>query len=72
MKFDPCRCPACVAWREARDAWSRAAIKLATQSTDIAEGGKDFCPKCKPRRKPRSRSRTTVVLVNNERKTERG
>jgi hypothetical protein len=38
----------------------------------IADGGKDFCPKCKPRRKPRRRSRTTVVLVNNERKTERG
>ena len=37
-----------------------------------AEGGKDFCPKCKPRRKHRRRSRTTVVLVNNERKTERG
>ena len=35
-------------------------------------GGKDFCPKCKPRRKPRRRSRTTVVLVNSERKTERG
>ena len=34
----------------------------------VAEGGKDFCPKCKPRR----RSRTTVVLVNSERKTERG
>ena len=32
----------------------------------------DFCPKCKPRRKPRRRSRTTVVLVNSERKTERG
>jgi hypothetical protein len=38
----------------------------------VAEGGKDFCPKCKPRRKPRRRSRTTVVLVNSERKTERG
>jgi hypothetical protein len=36
------------------------------------EGGKDFCPKCKPRRKPRRRSRTTVVPVNSERKTERG
>lgn len=33
---------------------------------------KDFCPKCKPRRKPLRRSRTTVVLVNGERKTERG
>jgi hypothetical protein len=29
-------------------------------------------PKCKPRRKFRRRSRTTVVLVNSERKTERG
>ena len=38
----------------------------------VAEGGKDFCPKCKPRRKPRRRSRTTVVPVNSERKTERG
>jgi ssDNA-binding Zn-finger/Zn-ribbon topoisomerase 1 len=38
----------------------------------VAVGGKDFCPKCKPRRKPRRRSRTTVVLVNSERKTERG
>jgi len=28
--------------------------------------------KCKPRRKPRRRSRTTVTLVNSERKTERG
>jgi len=35
-------------------------------------GGKDFCPKCKPRRKPRRRSRTTVVLVNSTRKTGRG
>ena len=34
----------------------------------VAEGGRDFCPK----RKPRRRSRTTVVLVNSERKTERG
>jgi len=38
----------------------------------IAEGGKDFCPKCKPRRKPRRRSRTTITLVNSERKTGRG
>lgn len=38
----------------------------------VAEGGKDFCPKCKPRRKPRRRSRTTVVLVNSERKTNNG
>jgi transketolase N-terminal domain/subunit len=38
----------------------------------IEAGGKDFCPKHKPRRKPRRRSRTTVVLVNSERKTERG
>jgi hypothetical protein len=34
-------------------------------------GGQDFCPKCKPRRKPRKRSRTTVVLVNSERKNAR-
>ena len=34
----------------------------------VAEGGQDFCPKCKPRR----RLRTTVVLVNSERKTGRG
>ena len=33
---------------------------------------KDFCPKCKPRRKPRRRSRTTITLVNSERKTGRG
>ena len=26
-----------------------------------AEGGKDFCPECKPRRKPRRSSRTTVA-----------
>lgn len=38
----------------------------------IEAGGKDFCPKHKPRRKPRKRSRTTVRLVNSERKTERG
>jgi hypothetical protein len=38
----------------------------------VAEGGKDFCPKHKPRRKPRRRSRTTITLVNSERKTERG
>jgi len=38
----------------------------------VAEGGKDYCPKCKPRRKPRRRSRTTITLVNSERKTERG
>ena len=36
------------------------------------EDGKDFCPKCKPRQKPRRRSRTTITLVNSERKTERG
>lgn len=36
------------------------------------KGGKDFCPKHKPRRKPRRRSRTTITLVNSERKTERG
>ena len=31
-----------------------------------------LCSKCKPRRKPRRRSRTTITLVNSERKTERG
>ena len=38
-------------------------------------GGQDFCPKCKPRRRaqnPRRGSRTTITLVNSERKTERG
>lgn len=38
----------------------------------IEAGGKDYCPKCKPRRKPRRSSRTTVRLVNAERKTGRG
>jgi len=38
----------------------------------VSDGGKDFCTKCKPRRKPRRRSRTTITLVNSERKTERG
>jgi len=56
-------------WWRARD--MRGELKK-TGWKHVAEGGKDFCPKCKPRRKPRRRSRTTVVLVNNERKTERG
>lgn len=47
--------------------------ELKTQGWKCIEaGGKDYCPKCKPRRKPRRRSRTTVRLVNAERKTGRG
>lgn len=38
----------------------------------IADGGKDYCPKHKPRRKLRRRSRMTVQLVNSERKSKRG
>ena len=56
--------PAWLLNRKAPRGW-----KLIRQPDDTRV---DYCPKCKPRRKPRRRSRTTVVLVNSERKTERG
>ena len=37
----------------------------------IEAGGKDFCPKCKPRRKRRPRFSTYVEVVNSQR-TDRG
>ena len=54
------------------DAGQVLVVSNTAHEWDYIPIGKDFCPKCKPRRKPRRRSRTTVVLVNSDRKTERG
>jgi hypothetical protein len=40
--------------------------------THRESGSKDFCPRHKPRRRPRARVTTTIELVNDGRKKEVG
>ena len=59
--------------KRVRDRYPAAALSArGSEEVMTTPRGQDFCPKCKPRRKHRRRSRTTITLVNNERKTERG